>query len=42
VVGVSFEALDVDSDPDVCEFCGFPIEEEGQDCPTLDDGRCRT
>jgi hypothetical protein len=23
-----------------CEFCGLPIEEEGQKCPALDDGRC--
>lgn len=24
----------------VCEFCGFEIEEPGQPCAALDDGRC--
>lgn len=24
----------------ICEFCGEPIEQPGQDCPALDDGRC--
>jgi predicted Zn-ribbon and HTH transcriptional regulator len=27
--------------PPVCNFCGFEIEEREQDCPALDDGRCR-
>jgi len=35
------ERVDLDSLPDpVCEFCGGAIEERGQDCPALDDGRC--
>ena len=29
-----------DSDS-VCEFCGMPIEEDGQQCSALADGRCR-
>jgi rubrerythrin len=27
--------------PAICEFCGFEIEEPDQQCPALDDGRCR-
>ena len=38
---MSSESLEADSDPLVCDICGFPIEEPGQDCPALDDGRCR-
>jgi hypothetical protein len=31
--------LDLDELPDpVCEACGFPIEETGQECIALDDG----
>ncbi len=25
----------------ICEFCGFPITEEGQDCLALTEGVCR-
>ena len=25
----------------ICEFCGFRIEDTDQDCPALDNGRCR-
>ena len=25
----------------ICEYCGFEIEEEGQECPALDDGECQ-
>jgi hypothetical protein len=25
----------------ICEFCGLEIEEIDQECPALDDGRCR-
>lgn len=24
----------------ICEYCGFPIEEDGQRCVALDDGEC--
>jgi len=30
-----------EENPLVCEFCGFEIEDVGQDCPALDDGECR-
>ena len=25
----------------ICEFCGFEITSDTQDCPALDEGRCR-
>lgn len=28
-------------EPLVCDFCGFEIDEVGQKCPALADGRCR-
>jgi len=28
-------------DTEICEFCGMPIEEDGQKCAALHDGRCR-
>jgi len=35
-------SLELDQLPlPVCNFCGFEIEERDQDCPALDDGRCR-
>ncbi len=40
VVGVSATEIDLDA-VEICEFCGMPILEEGQDCAALDDGRCR-
>jgi len=27
--------------PLICEFCGFTITEDQQDCVALTDGRCR-
>jgi len=41
VVGVSSEEFAVLDEPLVCDFCGFEIEEVGQQCAALDDGRCR-
>jgi len=29
-----------DDDRPICRYCGTYIEEEGQRCPALDDGRC--
>lgn len=29
-----------DIDPPICEYCGMPIEEHGQECAGLDDGVC--
>jgi hypothetical protein len=26
----------------LCEFCGLPISEDGQTCPALHDGECKT
>lgn len=26
--------------PPVCDVCGFAIEEPGQDCPAVEQGRC--
>jgi len=41
VVGVS-QAEGVDDLPLlICEFCGTEITEEEQQCPALEDGRCR-
>ncbi len=31
----------VEMEPPVCEFCGGYILADEQDCPALDDGRCR-
>jgi hypothetical protein len=25
----------------ICEFCGLPITEDGQECAALADGRCQ-
>jgi len=25
----------------ICLFCGYPIEEDDQDCMARDEGRCR-
>lgn len=34
--------VDLDSLPNpVCEFCGGFIDEQGQDCPALDEGVCQ-
>jgi hypothetical protein len=46
VVGVSRPSPGTEVNPDelplpVCNFCGFEIEEREQDCPALDNGRCR-
>jgi hypothetical protein len=27
-------------DPAICEWCGGSIDDEPQECPALDDGRC--
>jgi hypothetical protein len=27
--------------PLICEFCGGVIDDDEQQCPALDDGRCR-
>jgi hypothetical protein len=44
VVGVSevAEASEAEAvDDPICEYCGRPIEESGQQCDALADGRCR-
>jgi len=41
VVGVASEERTILDEPIVCDFCGFEIEEFDQQCPALDDGRCR-
>ena len=41
VLGMSSDAESVLDEPLVCDFCGFEIEEIGQDCPALDEGVCR-
>jgi len=38
---MSSDAQNADQNPIVCDFCGFEIEEVDQQCPALDDGRCR-
>jgi len=38
---VAAEDLDRLDKPLVCDYCGFEIEVVRQDCPALDDGRCR-
>jgi len=30
----------VELHPPICEFCGCFIEDEDQQCPARDDGRC--
>jgi len=34
------ESIDVSSHP-ICDYCGCFIDELQQQCPALDDGRCR-
>jgi RNA polymerase subunit RPABC4/transcription elongation factor Spt4 len=31
----------VDTDEEICRYCGFVIDHDGKLCPALDDGRCR-
>ncbi len=38
--GVRDPGLEDLPDP-ICWYCGTRIEEEPQDCPARDDGRCR-
>ena len=38
---MSSERKSVLDTPLVCDFCGFEIEEVDQECPALEDGRCR-
>lgn len=38
---MSLETFDPEDLPDpVCDLCGYPIEDDDQGCPALDDGRC--
>jgi hypothetical protein len=37
---VSSEGVLPAPEPEVCEICVFPIEEEDQQCPAQYDGRC--
>jgi len=40
VVGVSSDTSEGSDPLRICEFCGFRITEDRQQCPALDDGRC--
>jgi len=40
VVGVSSDTSGPAEPLEICEFCGFRITDENQQCAALDDGRC--
>jgi len=38
---MAVESDTVDAETYICEWCGGVIEHHGQECPALDEGRCR-
>ena len=40
-VSVDFDVDEIELPDPICEFCGGLIEEPGQRCGALDDGRCQ-